>query len=92
MGFTQYYTPALYGGVENAKSVWKYHRGSGYLVMTLGLATVCASSWTTYSLGVLHIQHWAVILVSVLTLVGIVPRIRLSKFGIGREGRERLGS
>ncbi|KAF2688001.1 hypothetical protein K458DRAFT_440740 [Lentithecium fluviatile CBS 122367] len=93
VGFTQYYTPAIYGGVENAKSVWKYHRASGYVVTTLGLATVCASSWTTYSLGVLHVQHWAVIVSSVLVLLGVVPRIRLSKFGITRErGRERLGS
>jgi hypothetical protein len=92
VGFTQYYTPAVYGGVENAKSVWKYHRASGYLVMVLGLATVCASSWTTFSLGVLHIQHWAIIVASVLTLVGIVPRIKLSKFGIGQESRVRLGS
>jgi hypothetical protein len=93
VGFTQYYTPALYGGVDNAKSVWKYHRASGYAVMVLGLATVCASTWTDFSLKVLHIQHWSVILVSVLTLAGVVPRIRLQKFGLKKpEGLERLGS
>lgn len=95
MGFTQYYTPALYGGVENAKKVWKYHRASGYLIATLGLATVCAATWTTYSLNVFKIQHWAVIVTSLLVLAGVVPRIKLEKFGIKREGwqgRERLGS
>jgi hypothetical protein len=93
VGFTQYYTPALYGGVENAKAVWKYHRGSGYVVLTLGLATVCASSWTDFSKKVLHVEHWAVIVASVLVLVGVVPRIKLHKFGIQSGAyRERLGS
>lgn len=82
VGFTQYYTPSLYGGVDNAKKVWKYHRTTGYVIATLGLATVCAASWTTYSLYVAHIQHWAVIVASVLVLVGVVPRIKLQKLGL----------
>lgn len=91
VGFTQYYVPQLYGGVDNAKAVYKYHRMSGYVIATLGLATICAASWTTYSLNVAHIQHWAVIVASVLVLAGVVPRIRLSKFGIRRgEGEVRL--
>ncbi|CAO2654152.1 Nn.00g108850.m01.CDS01 [Neocucurbitaria sp. VM-36] len=91
VGFTQYYVPSLYGGIENAKSIYKYHRVFGYIIATLGLATICAASWTTYSLYVAHIQHWAVIVASVLVLVGVVPRIRLSKFGLKREeGTVRL--
>jgi hypothetical protein len=91
VGFTQYYTPSLYGGVDQAKSIYKYHRMSGYVIATLGLATICAATWTTYSLNVAHIQHWAVIVASVLVLVGVVPRIRLSKFGLRKdEGRVRL--
>ncbi|KAF2640203.1 hypothetical protein P280DRAFT_428028 [Massarina eburnea CBS 473.64] len=93
VGFTQYYTPSLYGGVEKAKSIWKYHRSSGYLVLTLGLATVCASSWTTYSLKLAHIEHWAVIVSAVLVLVGVLPRIKLGKLGVKKDSyRERLGS
>jgi hypothetical protein len=93
IGFTQYYTPSVYGGVDNAKSIYKYHRLSGYLIATLGLATICAASWTTYSLNVAHIQHWAVIVASVLVLAGTVPRIRLSKFGLKKdEGQIRLQS
>ncbi|KAG9202326.1 hypothetical protein G6514_004535 [Epicoccum nigrum] len=93
IGFTQYYTPGVYGGVDSAKSIYKYHRLSGYLIMTLGLATICAASWTTYSLNVAHIQHWAVIVASVLVLAGTVPRIRLSKFGLKKdEGQIRLRS
>lgn len=91
VGFTQYYVPSLYGGVDKAKSIYKYHRVGGYMTATLGLATICAASWTTYSLYVAHIQHWAVIVASVLVLVGVVPRIRLSKLGLKREeGTVRL--
>jgi hypothetical protein len=86
VGFTQYYVPQIYGGVDNAKAIYKYHRMAGYVIATLGLATICAASWTTYSLNVAHIQHWAVIVASVLVLAGVVPRIRLSKFGIKKEG------
>jgi hypothetical protein len=91
VGFTQYYVPRLYGGVDNAKSIYKYHRVAGYVIATLGLATICAATWTDYSLNLAHIQHWAVIVASVLVLVGVVPRIRLSKFGLKREeGSVRL--
>ncbi len=77
--------------MDNAKSIYKYHRMSGYVIATLGLATICAASWTDYSLGVAHIPHWAVIVASVLVLAGVVPRIRLSKFGLKRdEGQIRL--
>ncbi|KAJ4303473.1 hypothetical protein N0V90_002368 [Kalmusia sp. IMI 367209] len=92
VGFTQYYTPSLYGGIDNAKKVWKYHRGTGYVITTLGLATVVAASWTTYSLYVAHIQHWAVIVSSVLVLLGVVPRIKLQKLGLKKEHGDRLGS
>lgn len=94
VGFTQYYTPSLYGGVDNAKAVYRYHRASGYVIVTLGLAVVSASSWTDYNKNVLHFQHWAIIVANVLVLVGLIPRIRLQKFGIKKEwhGRERLGS
>ncbi|CAN9432996.1 unnamed protein product [Alternaria alternata] len=91
VGFTQYYVPQLYGSVDNAKSVYKYHRMAGYVIAVLGLATICAATWTTYNLNVGGIQHWAVIVASVLVLVGVVPRIRLSKFGIKtEEGEVRL--
>jgi hypothetical protein len=90
VGFTQYWVPQLYGGVERAKSVYKYHRMAGYAVTTLGLATVCAASWTTYSIGVAHLQHWAVIVASVLVVVGVGARVRLSKFGVKRGGEVRL--
>jgi dolichyl-phosphate-mannose--protein O-mannosyl transferase len=91
VGFTQAYVPSLYGSVDNAKSIYKYHRMAGYIIATLGLATICAATWTTYSLKVAHMQHWAVIVASALVLVGVVPRIRLSKFGLKKDdGNLRL--
>ena len=84
VGFTQYYAPALYGGEENAKAVYKYHRMSGYVVLTLGLATVCAATQTTYNKMALGIRLWVVLVASVLVLAGILPRIKLQKLGLKR--------
>jgi hypothetical protein len=81
VGVTQYFTPGLYGGVDNAKSLYKYHRVGGYITLALMLATIIASTYTTFNVNVLGIQLWAVVVASVLTVVGIVPRIRLAKFG-----------
>lgn len=81
VGITMFFIPALYGGVDNAKSLYKYHRASGYTVLVLMLATVCAATYTTFNVSVLGIQLWAVIVSSLLVLAGVLPRIRLSKFG-----------
>ena len=82
VGITQYYTPELYGGVRKAKAVWKYHRMSGYVLLVLALATICAATQTGFNINVLHMQLWAVITASVITLVGVVPRIKLQKLGL----------
>ena len=82
MGITQFYTPSVYGGVDKAKSVYKYHRWSGYVLLGLGLATVCAATQTDYNKGVLHVRLWAVLVASVITLVGVLPRVRKAKLGI----------
>ncbi|KAI9158541.1 Cytochrome b561 [Paramyrothecium foliicola] len=81
VGFTMWATPSLYGGVDNAKAIWKYHRLSGYTILVLLLATVCSATQTTYNFGVLKIKLWATILLSVLILTGIIPRIQKQKFG-----------
>ncbi|KAK6440348.1 hypothetical protein LTR95_003429 [Oleoguttula sp. CCFEE 5521] len=81
VGLTQFFTPALYGGKENARKLYKYHRVSGYVVLALMLATVAAATSTDFNKNVLGMQLWAVVAASVITVVGIAPRIRLSKFG-----------
>jgi len=83
VGFTQFFTPKLYGSLENAKKVYKYHRASGYVILTTALATVAAATQTDYVKGDLGIQLWAVIVASVVTLAGVLPRIKKQKLGLG---------
>jgi len=78
-GAAQFFTPSVFGGEEKAKKIYKYHRWSGYVIFTLGLATVCAATQTSYNKEVLHIQLWAVIVASVITLGGLLPRIKKQK-------------
>lgn len=81
VGFTQYFTPGLYGGEANAKSLYKYHRAGGYITTVVMLATICAATYTTYNVNVMKIQLWAVVVASVLVVLGVAARVRLSKFG-----------
>ncbi|KAF2147316.1 uncharacterized protein K452DRAFT_282321 [Aplosporella prunicola CBS 121167] len=82
VGFTQYFTPQLYGGVDRAKRVWKYHRASGYLVFVLALATVASATQTTFNRKVLGIQLWAVLVAAAITLAGVLPRVKKQKLGL----------
>ena len=82
VGITQYYLPGIYGGVNNAKAIYKYHRMSGYVLLTLSFATVAAATQTDYNKGTLHIQLWAVIVAAVITLIGVLPRIKKQKLGL----------
>ena len=82
IGIAQYYTPSIFGGLDQAKSIWKYHRMSGYLILVLFFATISAATQTDFNKNVLHIQLWAVITASVITLVGVVPRIKKQKLGM----------
>ncbi|KAL0096629.1 eukaryotic cytochrome b561-domain-containing protein [Phycomyces blakesleeanus] len=76
--------PRVYGDQSNAKSLWKYHRVSGYLLLVL--------IWTTVQLGVradymfnnlwspqLIWLHWLVV---VLVGYGVLRRIRFGKWGL----------
>lgn len=81
IGVTQFFVPALYGGVDNAKALYKYHRVGGYVTLVVMLATIAAATKTTFNINVLEIQLWAVIVAALAVLVGIVPRIKLSKLG-----------
>lgn len=82
MGFTQYYVPQLYGGVDKAKAIYKWHRISGYVILTLMLATVAAATQTTFNVKVLEIKLWAVLVTAALVLIGVIPRIKKQKLGL----------
>lgn len=92
MGFTAYFLPKVYGGEDQAKSLYKYHRMSGYLVLVLMLATVAAATQTDYNKNVLHIKLWAVLVASALMVVGIAPRIKKGKLGLKVGSGEVLNS
>lgn len=81
IGFTQFYTPKLYGSVDNAKSLYKYHRISGYLIAILSTVTICLATQTGFNKNVLHIRLWAVVVASVLIVAGLLPRIKKRKLG-----------
>nr|POE93610.1 hypothetical protein CFP56_19622 [Quercus suber] len=80
-GITSYFTPALYGGVDNAKTLYKYHRVGGYITLLFMLATVCAATQTDFNVNVLQMQLWAVVVASLIIVIGVGARIKLFKFG-----------
>lgn len=82
VGFTMWAVPSMYGGAENAKSLYKYHRWSGYLILALLLVTVISATQTEFIVNVFGIKLWATILLSVLILTGTLPRIQKNKLGI----------
>jgi hypothetical protein len=82
IGAAAFYTPALFGGVQKAKATYKYHRISGYLVVVLSLAAVASATQTPFNQNALHIRLWAVIVTSLILLVGVLPRIKKQKLGL----------
>lgn len=83
-GATIWLTPAVWGGEEPARQLWKYHRYAGYGLLVLLLATAAAAAETDYNKAVLGIRLWTVLVAEVLIVVGVFPRIQLSKLGIQR--------
>ncbi|KAK6512665.1 hypothetical protein TWF506_008841 [Arthrobotrys conoides] len=81
IGFAQFYTPSLFGSIENAKAIYKYHRIAGYTIQLLLLATLLAASRTNYALGPLKFTTWKVAVGSSLVALGVFPRIKKEKLG-----------
>lgn len=80
-GAAAFYTPNLFGSVDNAKSLYKYHRMSGYVIITLSAVTICLATQTTFNKNMLHIRLWATVVASVLLVAGLIPRIKKRKLG-----------
>ncbi|CAN8103699.1 unnamed protein product [Discula destructiva] len=87
VGFAMWAVPGVFGGEDNAKKVWKYHRMSGYVLYALLLATVLSAVYTDFNVNVLDLQLWAVSVSVALIVFGVYPRLHLRKFGlnIGRK-------
>ncbi|KAL9612542.1 MAG: hypothetical protein Q9167_002881 [Letrouitia subvulpina] len=82
VGVAQFYTPSVFGSVDNAKSIYKYHRMSGYVLLVLSLVTVSLAVETGFNKSSLHLQLWAVVVLAVITLIGVLPRIKKQKLGL----------
>ena len=85
VGITMWAVPVLYGGVDNAKAVWKYHRWSGYLLLLLLLASVISATRTDYVQGVLEIRTLFTIIAGVVILMGVLPQISQKKLGLKKD-------
>ncbi|RDL41288.1 Uncharacterized protein BP5553_01267 [Venustampulla echinocandica] len=79
VGATAYFVPQLYGSVDKGKSLYKWHRATGYLILVMMLATMCAATQTDYNQTTLGIKLWAVLVSSILILIGVLPRIKKQK-------------
>lgn len=81
VGFTMWWTPSLFGGEDQAKSLYKYHRYAGYLILVLLLSTAITATLTGYNQYVLGVPTLAVVVGAVLVVGGVVPRIQKQKLG-----------
>jgi len=81
IGFTQFYTPSIYGGEDNAnaKKLYKYHRVGGYTILLFQIITAALATKTYYGEHILHIKTWLVLSAGVLVLLGVFPRINKQK-------------
>ncbi|KAI8080937.1 eukaryotic cytochrome b561-domain-containing protein [Thamnidium elegans] len=83
-GITIAFVPRLFGSVQKAKSLWRFHRVFGYILLVL--------AWTTAQLGVRahymemylyspHLMwfHWMAV---ILVLGGVLSGTRFSKWRI----------
>ena len=80
-GVTSFAFPQIYGGEERAKSLYKYHRVLGYIVLLFGAVTAILGTqniWMTSKIDslALWVVLWVVILIS------ITARVRLNKMKI----------
>jgi len=83
-GFLIWAVPGVFGGIDNAKTLWKYHRWSGYAIYLLLVATVFTSTGTDYNKAVLEIPPWSAGLALALVVIGVLPRIHTRKLGLDR--------
>ncbi|KAH8148821.1 uncharacterized protein LAJ45_07164 [Morchella importuna] len=82
VGFTQYFVPRIYGGVDNARAIYKYHRVSGYIILFLYLVNITLASKLRYGEKFIHLKTWGVVVAGVLVVIGTYPRIKKQKIQI----------
>ncbi|KAA8909114.1 hypothetical protein FN846DRAFT_943556, partial [Sphaerosporella brunnea] len=73
VGVAQYFFPAVFGGVERAKKVYRYHRIAGYVLVLLVLVNIVLATKTYYAGKVLRIRTWATVVGGLLVVAGLLP-------------------
>jgi cytochrome b-561 len=81
LGFTMWATPGIYGGVDKAKVLWRYHRIFGYVILALVLTVAISATWTGFISNVYKIKTWYIAMLSVFVFFGAMPRVRREKLG-----------
>lgn len=90
IGFTMWMTPSLYGGEARAKSLYKYHRFSGYFILLMLLMTAVTAALTGYNKYVLGVRDWVASLGSFLVVIGLFSRVQKQKLGFGVSQQPQL--
>lgn len=84
VGFTMWLTPSLYGGEARAKSLYKYHRYTGYFILLMILGTaVTAMFLMEYNGKAVGVKFWVAGLGAFLIVFAAFPRIQKQKLGFG---------
>lgn len=82
VGIAQFWAPVeVFGSVEKAKSIYKYHRTAGYVVLALISVTILLALDSDYNNNVLHIPYWSVVPAIALIYGGLVSGVKLAKLG-----------
>jgi len=76
-----FYFPTTFGTLEKAKSLYKYHRLSGYIVWSLVLVNCILGTQSTWFLGVWD-NTWVWVVLGVLAVLGVGSRIRGTKMRV----------
>ncbi|KAL1916267.1 uncharacterized protein VTP21DRAFT_5884 [Calcarisporiella thermophila] len=90
VGVSMVYFPNVFGGVQKARGMWRFHRMSGYAMLFLAWTTAVLGTNTSWARANLQPQFWVVVWGSVpVVLFGVVMGVRLSKFGIEKVAQKK---
>lgn len=81
------YAPVVVGGTPHAKSLWKYHRISGYVLLVLIWATAQLGAHADFMVDNFPKPKllWLYWVSLALVAIGIAQRTDVSKWGIKRQ-------
>lgn len=83
VGVAQFWAPiTVFGSIDRAKSVYKYHRIAGYFTLGLISCTILLALDSDYNNNVLHIPYWSVVPAVAAIFGGLISGLRLEKLGL----------